>query len=66
MTIDPAKVDAAIKALVHSGGTPTGQFVHLDADVYHEVLAILRAVSRGERLYAPPMTTTRARNSDGS
>lgn len=38
----------AEKDLVHSGGTPYGQSCHFEADVWHELLALLRTNLRGD------------------
>lgn len=45
---DDDNLAAAQESMQHSAGTPYGQSVAFDADAFHEVLALIKAVRRGE------------------
>ena len=47
---DPEKLEEAKKCLVNSAGSPYGQTVSFDPDVFHEVLALVNAALQGEEI----------------
>ena len=50
-TFDRSLLEKAQDDLVHGGGTPRGQSCHFEAEVWHELRALVAANLRGETYY---------------